>query len=612
MHPWRTLPLLALACLPAAAHLWVSPVSNPTPEETRSPEADDLRWFPRQAAPKALVRTVKAEEFPEPRLATGMMVQSVAGLAAQAVNEGRSDEMVWVATGNADVERWYARLLARRPPPEARGVFAPWDLVERYRKRGVVKGYLLYRLDRSRGELNEHRPGMDRSVNVATSLAGLLGGVLIDEGLEAEARRRGLELLLDARGKTQAWCFGAYKDRFNRRLLCTQDPRKPNARDLAIAQRALTLYGDGEPLAGALKWLEPLSPVLGWNGGDEFQTTRASTVWGHLQTATDWCMNLPVLMAGSDRAEPAKARRFDPRKIDWADRRSAVSFLLSDGDNAQWQLGDFFGNQSYWGSGDRGRVPFGWSCCFAHLAQLCPPAVEHAATTQTANDRFVEWGGGYYYPDLFASERPGRWGLLARHARRTWEMMRRTGLAVIGFNVSDLGSADARKAYEVFAGETDGLLGILAFQYAPYEGGGGRTFWVKDRRGVDVPVVTARYSIWGRANARPRSGTPAKVAREIREAVARAPKAELPRYDWVIAHPWSYFRRAPGADEAAEDMPQPGAPGRGGVRGYAPVTWCAERLPKGVRVVCPEELLWRIRMGHDAAQTRAAIRRLHP
>ncbi len=41
--------------------------------------------------------------------------------------------------------------------------------------------------------------------------------------------------------------------------------------------------------------------------------------------------------------------------------------------------------------------------------------------------------------------------------------------------------------------------------------------------------------------------------------------------------------------------------------GYTPVTWCAGRLPSKVRVVRPEELFWRIRMGHDADATRRWI-----
>jgi hypothetical protein len=47
-------------------------------------------------------------------------------------------------------------------------------------------------------------------------------------------------------------------------------------------------------------------------------------------------------------------------------------------------------------------------------------------------------------------------------------------------------------------------------------------------------------------------GPPALV-REIREAGARTPRGQLPRYDWVIAHAWSSFRLSPGTDEDAEN-----------------------------------------------------------
>jgi hypothetical protein len=567
------------------------------------------RMWPVQARPAALVRTGPPHAFPQPRPAYEMLVASVAGLAAASVSERRGDEMVWVATGNPDVEAWYAAVTggARPAAPIVRGDFAPWDLVDRFAKRGIVKGYILYRADRSPGELNEHRPGMDLSVNVATSLAGILGGVLVEEALEPQARALGLRRLLDARGKTQAWCFQTYRDRFNRRLLCTQDPRKPHARDLAIAQCALTVYGPEAPLADAMAWLEPLSPVLGWNGGDEFETTRLSSLHGHLQTATDWCMNLPVLMAGSDPARSPRVRSFDPHTIDWDDRRSGVCFVGSDGDNVQWLTGNFFSNRDYWANPDRGTIPFGWSACLAQLAELCPPALDRAARTQGANDRFVEWGCGYYYPDLFARSRPDRWALLARHARRMWSLMRQTGTRIIGFNVADLGAPDACKALQVFAGESDGLLAFLVFQYAPYEAGAGNVYWVKDRAGGDVPVIAARYSIWADANNRPRAGTPAKVAREIRDTLAATPPAELPRYDWAVVHAWSYFRKAPGADESAENVPPGAAPPAGAARGYAPATWCAQRLPHDVRPMDPEELAWRLRMRHNPVQARAAI-----
>ena len=153
--------------------------------------------------------------------------------------------------------------------------------------------------------------------------------------------------------------------------------------------------------------MEPPSPILGWNLGDEFKVTRASTVWGHFQTATNWCMNLPVLMAGSQQQKSLQADASTRGPSIFDDHRSAVSFVSTDGDNVQWYEGGFFrSNGSYWRSPDRGRIPFGWSCCFWHLAQLCPQVMDYAVETRSDNDWFVEWGAGYYYPDLFAWSDP--------------------------------------------------------------------------------------------------------------------------------------------------------------------------------------------------------------
>lgn len=478
--------------------------------------ADEDRWWPVQTLPRAVVRTREHSA-----LAHQMLVQSVAGLAAKAVNQGKGDELVWIFNDNIDMEAWYHAFLKQHSSVEVQGALDPWELVDRYTKRGVIKGYILYAPDKSEGRINDHRAGMDLSVNVATSLAGLLDGVLVDESLEKEARAHGLSKLLDVRGKTQAWCFESYKDRFNRRLLCAQDPRKSNLRDLAIAQQALVLYGAEEPTELAMKWLEPLSPIAGWNGGDEFETTRLSSIHGHLQTTTDWCMNLPVLMAESERAPARSAKAFDPRGIDWSDRRSCVSFILTDGDNVQWLQSSFFrGNTSYWANPDRGQIPFGWSCCFAQLAQLCPVALEHALATQKGNDRFIEWGAGYYFPDLFGHSRPDGNELLARQARRTWKFMQQTGTRIIAFNVANADSPEALQAYETIVRETDDLSAILIFQYSPYEAGAGRKFWVKDRRGVEVPVIPLGT----------RSGnTPTIVRGAARQLKSPARSARAPR-----------------------------------------------------------------------------------
>jgi hypothetical protein len=72
--------------------------------------------------------------------------------------------------------------------------------------------------------------------------------------------------------------------------------------------------------------------------------------------------------------------------------------------------------------------------------------------------------------------------------------MKKNNTAVIGFNVVQFDSPDARKAYEVFVRQTDGLLAILVWQYDCYEAGAGKTFWVRDPNGVELPVLSARYS----------------------------------------------------------------------------------------------------------------------
>src|ERR1039458_2316666 len=62
---------------------------------------DENRWWPVQTMPKGLVRL--QNDLPAPRASCDTMAQSVAGLAAKAVNESRADEMVWVGTDNIDI-----------------------------------------------------------------------------------------------------------------------------------------------------------------------------------------------------------------------------------------------------------------------------------------------------------------------------------------------------------------------------------------------------------------------------------------------------------------------------------------------------------------------------
>ena len=119
---------------------------------------------------------------------------------------------------------------------------------------------------------------------------------------------------------------------------------------------------------------EAPAPIVGWNGGSEDTTTMLSTKYGHIQTATNFCWNLPVTMANSENRSIRKVRQIDPAGIDWNDQRSRIAFITTDGDNVQWYMGSFFYDDyhSWWSSRDRGSIPLGWSNCFTELREGLP------------------------------------------------------------------------------------------------------------------------------------------------------------------------------------------------------------------------------------------------
>ena len=572
----------------------------------------DHRWWPTQTPPRGVVTVETAASdgasptkgkhgsaSPQATSNVGpeqMLVQSLAGLAAQAVNQGRFDEMVWVSPGkNDDFVAWHQGLV-RRLHIEERGALGPWDLLDRYVSKDLVKGYVLYRYDQSVGRIMSARPGSDPSANVATTLCGLLGGVLISEELEGFAKAHGLRLLADVRGKSMAWCFQQYRDRLNRNFVLSQDPQAPHGRDLAIAQRMLVLYGREDPTPAVFAWLNPLSSVIGWGAGDEGKTVTQISRFGHILLPSNWTLNLPLLSAGSEAAPIGRLPAFDPHAIAWPDKSPAAAFVMSDGDNVSWLLDNFFHNAGYWGSPDHGKFPLGWGVPCGCLAQVCPEALQYLLSTQRKNTTIIPANGGYYYPDLFGADRSDvpRIELLTRHAQRINHYQQQLGARTLLLLCMDIDSPEARQAYAVYAREIDGLVGLLALEYSPYEAGNGRVLWVKNRSGTEIPVVTCKYCIWANLKSS-RSGTPTKIASLLNHVAGETHDVHDPLLCWTMTHAWSGFRKVNSRDIATEDaLPQTADM----QHGVTPTYWCVQKLNENIRVVSPEELLWRIRWQH--------------
>lgn len=573
------------------------------------------RYFPRITRPQTLITVPFVASHEE-----GMTFETAAGLAALANLRVDSRVLLCEDFSNSAYQRWMHMML-NLVRPRVQQVSDTWSAVERLCALGIVRGYLLFRYDtydRSFHALGE----IDESANVATSLASVLRGIAVSENMVGRAEEIGLPRLMDVRDKTEEWCLETYGNHFTRRAIMTADPKSRLARSMAVAMRAFVVSRPGPVYEAALARCEADSPVIGWGCGDEYANTMPSTEWGLFQTATNWCHNLPALateqvgrtIARQDVMMPDRCRR-SLTNLEWETGVHYAAFLMSDGDNVQWLMGNFAGGAEgrwYYESPQRGRFPFGWTFPYVDLAQLCPYTLVDLFARSTPNDDFVLYGGGYYYPDRFGTKRAasGHVPTLRLHARRLGAYMRFAGLRTLAMNMNDWDSPEAQAAYNVFAEEVPELDGILTVQYSPYSAGEGRVLWATDGR-RSVPVVSCRLTIWANTG-RLRDTTPAGVASWLNEAPRGGPAWSEDHFSYVMAHAWSRFRNTHGdpslsLEEKGVDQLRD-APDT--ARGLLPVGWCVDRLDNRVRVVTPHELLLLVRLHLRTQETLEEYARL--
>jgi len=582
--------IFSLALVIALSLIFSGSVRGAAVAEPSSP--GDSFWFPRQKTPKE----ISICRFDFKSIAEHMLAESLSGLAAQSVNDGTGREMLWLrGGGTAEYATWYDMML-NRLKPKVNETANVWDLVKKFADAGIVKGYILFDEDTSPGKVYEDRPNINISANVATVLAGVLQGVLVERKSESRAQQLGLKKLADAATMTKEQCFEKYKDRLNNHLLLAVDPQVGHNRDIAIAQRAMTIYGTGDFENKVMKWVAPLSPVLGWNNGKESDHTGLATRWGHFNTASNWAMNLPLLSAESWSMQIDKATSVDPREIDYKDKRSCHAFIMTDGDNLQWLCGSFITNPNFWANPRVSTIPMSWTANPCNLSMANPYAWNTLVSTQKGM-ALAEYGGGYEYPDTFAKNRPNREQLLREFAKRINEHLKRTGVKVFGFICfGDRWSADAKVAFNIFAQELDGIVGMVAVQYNPYQDSKGGIVWVNNRNGVKIPVLAPKYAVWANTG-KVTTSTPQKIARLINKDATAGQNFNL-----TIVHAWSWFKK-----DATGNVLDAVRTDKGAQTGVLPVQWCKEKLTNDVKVVPLDELLWRIRMQHDPAATKKLL-----
>lgn len=580
------------------------------------------RYWPAFPKPKTLVVTGDWQKLPAMGQgdsggeygAWAFTVQSLAGLAALSVKEGHGDTMIWISEPASETNRlWLETTLGRI---KARRVDAtdPWALLQRFVGAGVVKGYVLYK---HQGHAHGKPVAtLDQSVNVATSLCALTGGVLVDERFESEFQKRGLKKLADGRETDVLGLLGKYGDKLYPGLVFMLNPASARERDQAVATRAVITYGVTPTTEKVYQWARPNSPISGWGHEGEDNMTMQHTRYALFNTAAFGTLNMPVMStmeAGrevpwSDVQVNAKSQ-VDPLALPWLRDTHLTSFMNSDGDALGVIQSTFLENPpQFWRAERRGTFAMGWGTSAACMSQMALPSLEYIAKTATGMDNIVIQGGGYYYPAEYGHALTSDTTLLDKHIAQIAERMDRLGVRMISMINMDWDSSRTLAAYERYAQGIPNLAGILAIQYCPYNGGMGKTLWVKNKQGAPIPVISARFCIWNKLREYENNAPPAVIAQKINAMAHQGALDSEEHFDWTIIHYWSFFKKAEGSKDPWAQEIEPSEMNRQDVgRGVQAAAWTVDALAPHVKVVTPVELAWQMRLHLKTRETLDAL-----
>jgi hypothetical protein len=141
---------------------------------------------------------------------------------------------------------------------------------------------------------------------------------------------------------------------------------------------------------------------------------------------------------------------------------------------------------------------------------------------------------------------------------------------------------------------TSSNSGQSAVQYAPYQGGLGEVYWLKNKKGINIPVVTAKYAMWkDQKMMEDYTGNPQTLPENINRDLEINKTESKKSFFWTSVHAWSEFKNPNNQEEKAA--------------GVSPIKWATEKLSEDIIVVSIEELLWRLRMEHYPEETLAVI-----
>lgn len=391
----------------------------------------------------------------------------------------------------------------------------PWTLLYIY--RFYIHGYILY----------DNTSKNDPSINNACTLASIKRCIAIDKSIEYKVNLLGITKMLgDCRNTDKYWAYNRlWNSGLNHSIVIELSPDKDIAlRDYAIMTKSLIFYEDNiDDLTLRDKVFGSMvrdSICLGW-GPDEYINISIASRHGVSVIPADWSYNLTVLSAFP--SIPVSQKSFVDPPVE--NNVHYITFIMSDGDNQQWYLGNNFTSTKWYGSPYRGSFNMGWtiSPSIYYLAPTVFNLYYKSAKHGKYNDYFLvsPSGRGYMYPSKFKKSS------LHVNIERLNNYMREVDqnyLAVIDdWSLYDIDLWDKYTSQPI-------IQGIFYLNYNRQNDYNGQIVWSNQK-----PIVSCRDILW--AGLEDESRLVENIYNRISSGQIKA--NEPYAYTFVYVHAWS-------------------------------------------------------------------------
>jgi hypothetical protein len=440
--------------------------------------------------------------YPMGSFAQNAMMSSLAGI----VNRTTHGEVLLSADNPAQPNPrfWLDQLKLSNPQTRSQVQDQPSWYLNHYKDK--LSGYVLY--DQS---VN------NQSINLASTIAGATGAIIVDPSTRLTAILSGLPQVADARNMTYASVYARYGNALNKDMLFHLDPGKDHLlRDYAILNKGFVCYTNPTALNPYAANQNHQGRIFGWGPSEVDLFTQASQnnqqvvpsdfSWSS-STTSQW--KVPI----------ARQKYHPPGNILTHGGRHYVAFVMSDGDNVQWLTNAFATDPRWFGSPHRGNFNMTWdfSPSLADMNPIAHNYLYNHAADGASKDSFIAAGGA---GTIFPSQYPDIEALAASIGQ---------SMAAGDLNVTSIldTSYNPVKLFPIL--DQPQVAGMMFKTYDNfYKGRNGAITWHKGK-----PIVSVKYSLWDGAD------TVRSIADALNASAHTDPIDDAASYSIVNVHPWS-------------------------------------------------------------------------